>query len=321
MSQKSRSVEAVNTSSPAAEAQQKSSGISRPAVDPFQLKKSLPFSASAYAPGAGVVQRNSFEDYDTYEEAKDATTYSKALLDKQKDDRIEDHFQKRFDPEQQEKIYKANKRHYGGEDIISDLDQSTVLVKQDTKLVPHIDHRFPKSRGGSNSHANAAVLPAEGNIKKSNKLELSEEPTTPLAPYKYMGLTTPFADNKVGTFREFSSEQRAQILSDNRLYYDKGSPVSDVDGKTKLARYDTTRIPHIDHITAKGEGGTNFYFNAAVLPASSNMIKSGKKGRQFDLSYAVGNMTLKEYYEKKAEGALPFGSAIEDDNRDGSQSD
>ena len=74
MSQKSRSVEAVNTSSPAAEAQQKSSGISRPAVDPFQLKKSLPFSASAYAPGAGVVQRNSFEDYDTYEEAKDSFT-------------------------------------------------------------------------------------------------------------------------------------------------------------------------------------------------------------------------------------------------------
>jgi hypothetical protein len=351
MPQERRNTETAKTSSSAAAHGQRSSGASRPAVQPlqkiqsertneahgiaehsavapFQLKPNkagLPAGAAAVQnlAGVGVVQRNGIDDFETYKDAKKATIYSEALLDTQKDDPINDHFQKGFDSGQQREIYDTNKAHYDTEDqdIISDADGTTKLIKQNTDLVPHIDHRFPKSRGGSNSHFNAAVLPAKGNIKKSNKLELEGEPATPLEPYKLLATSSAFAPHKVGAFRDFSSEQRAEILSMNRMFYDKGSPVSDVDGKTKLARYDTTRTPHIDHITAKGEGGTNYYFNASVLPASSNIQKSGRKGRQYDINAEIGEMSLKTYYKKKEEGTLPPGGLIEDDRSDGSISD
>ncbi|GAA0547972.1 hypothetical protein [Chitinophaga japonensis] len=300
MSYLSKNTDAERAYFPAAVYQRSASGISRPAV----------------------VQRFGIEDFDTYQEAKDANIYSKALLDTQKDDRIEEHFQKKFDSDQQRAIYKVNKKHYGQGSIVSDGDGATLLVKQNTDLVPHIDHRFPKSRGGSNSYINAAVLPAKGNIKKSNKLELSAEPASALEPYKFLAFSSAFGPGKVGAFRDFTAEQRAEILSANQMHYDKGSPVSDVDGKTKLARFDTSRIPHIDHITAKGEGGTNFYFNAAVLPASDNMKKSGRKGREFDINHAIGKLTLERYYKKKEEGTLPPGGVIEDDrSASGSDSD
>ncbi len=349
MAQERKSPETLQTYSSAAAYNHSSLGISRPAVQalqklangkqdqtnssaelaavtPFQLKTRQDDSptgprAAQNRMGVEVVQRYGIEDFDTYEEAKEATIYSKALLDEQKDDPINDHFQKKFDSGQQTQIYEANKAYYEVDEIVSDADGETVLKKQNTKLVPHIDHRFPKSRGGTNSYLNAAVLPAEGNIKKSNKLELTEEPTTPLEPYRLLAVSSAFASSKVGTFREFSQEQRAEILSHNKSHYDSTSPVSDVDGKTKLAKYDTTRIPHIDHITAKSEGGTNYYFNASVLPASTNMQKSGRKGRQFDINAEIGEMSLAKYYEKKAEGTLPPGGLIEDDKSDGEISD
>lgn len=349
MPQERRSPETAQPSSSAAAYDQGSYGVSMPAVQPLQKMPSgqqgeitnsgesaavMPFQLKADKIGLsanpavvqnsvkiGVVQRMGIDDFETYNDAKDFNIYSRALLDTQKNDPINKHFQKKFDANQQREIYRVNQEHYGKGSIISDDDGETILIKQNTDLVPHIDHRFPKSRGGSNSYLNAAVLPAKGNIKKSNKLELEEEPGKPLEPYKYLALSSAFAPSKVGAFRDFTSEQRSEILSANRLHYDKGSPVSDVDGKTKLARYDTSHTPHIDHMTPKGEGGTNYYFNANVMPASDNIEKSGRKGRQFDINAEIGEMSLKKYYERKAADTLPPGNLIEDDRSDGSISD
>lgn len=160
-----------------------------------------------------------------------------------------------FDPYQADEVYKENKRHYGLDQIVSDGDGKTFLHKQNTKLIPHIDHRFPKSKGGSNHYTNAAVIPASTNIKKSDKLEISEEPTKGLPPYYLLAISSAFSGDKVGKHWDFSLEQRIEILTANRDHYGEDTPVSDIDGKTTLARVDTTRVPHIDHITAKGEGG------------------------------------------------------------------
>jgi len=157
------------------------------------------------------------------------------------------------------------------------------------------------------------VLAADKNLKKSNKLELGEEPDRALKPYRMLGLTSAFDDHKVGAGREFTSEQRKEILDANKAHYGVGSYVSDEDGATQLGKYDTTRIPHIDHITPKGEGGTNFYFNAQVLPASVNIGKSGQKGRRYDIDHGIGKMTLAKYYEKKEAGLLTDRPAIEDE--------
>ncbi len=118
----------------------------------------------------------------------------------------------------------------------------------------------------------------------------------------------------MGAFKEFSGEQRAAILEANTAYHDQGSPVSDVDGTTKLGRMDTTRVPHIDHITAKGEGGTNYYFNAQVLPANDNLYKSGEKGRRPDLENEVAEMSLVQYYKAKRKGQFGGRRAIEEDD-------
>ena len=230
-------------------------------------------------------------------------------MDTQKNDKIEDHFKKPFDTDQQIEIYKVNKERYESENITSDGDGTTALFKPDTKLLAHIDHRFPKSRGGTNHYTNAAVIGAQANMKKSNKLEIGEEPTKALEPYKLLAADSAFAEGKVGTYREFTADQRKAILDMNKMFYDKVT--SDADGKTELSRIDTTRVPHIDHITAKSEGGTNYYFNAKVLPASENIKKSGKKGQDADIDYEVGDMTLVEYYKAKGEGTLRGGSAIE----------
>jgi hypothetical protein len=255
-----------------------------------------------------VVQRNSFEDFDTYDDAKGATIYAQELLDEQKDDRISSHFQQPFGSQEISEIYRVNKSHYGNDHITSDGDGATPLVKTDTKTVAHIDHRYPKSRGGTNHYTNAAVIPGQTNMKKSNKLEIDEEPDKPLTPYAMLALDSAFRPEKVGKHREFTSEQRKAILDANSSHY--GEVRSDIDGATRLGNIDSTRVPHVDHITAKAEGGTDYYFNAAVLPASENIRKSGKKGQRRDIDYAVGEMTLVEYYEAKENGEMPFGSAI-----------
>lgn len=242
---------------------------------------------------APVVQRNCFQDFSSYSQAKNATIYSKALLDEQKDDPIKQHFQKNFDNNQQYKIYDVNKKHYSRNEIISDSDGTTPLVKADSDTVPHIDHRFPKSQGGTNSFNNAAVLSASKNMAKSNKLVIGKEPDKPLAPYVNL------KDNNynIGFAKGFSANQRQDILNANTNYYGQGCPVSDEDGTTKLGKYDTTQIPHVDHIKAKSEGGSNYYFNAMVLPASENIEKSGKKGQRLDLDYEAAELSLPKFYK------------------------
>ncbi len=264
-------------------------------------------SSGKMLPAVPVIQRNSFEDFDTYEEAKNANKYSKALLDEQKDDPIEWHVNKDFDSSQKNDIYKVNKKTYGENKIISDSDGVSILVKSDTKKIAHIDHRFPKSRGGSNHFTNAALITAKTNIQKSNKLELDEEPTVALKPYRMLFGDSAFSEKKVGPFRDFSAEQRKAIIDANDGYYD--GVTSDDDGETKLSKIDTTRVPHIDHITPKSEKGTNYAFNAMVLPASKNIQKSGPKGKKLDLDYEIGEMSLVKYYKKKEQGKI-FGSAF-----------
>ena len=147
-------------------------------------------------------------------------------------------------------------------------------MKTDTQTVAHIVHRYPKSRGGTNHSTHASVIPGQTNMKKSNKLEIDEEPDKPLAPYAMLALDSAFKPEKVGKHHEFTSEQRKAILDANRTHY--GEVRSDIDGTTKLGNIDSTRVPHVDHIMAKAEGGTNYYVNAAVLPASENIRESGK---------------------------------------------
>lgn len=249
-----------------------------------------------------VIQKKSFEDFDTYDEAKSYSDYSQDLLDTQKDDPIGDHFKEPFTPEQQEEIYAVNKATHESEEIISDGDNSTELYKTKTDTLAHIDHRFPKSKGGTNDYTNAAVITAKVNMKKSNKLEISKEPTKSLAPYEFLALDSAFGEGKVGAYREFSTEQRKAILNANSLYYT--GVTSDDDKTTKLSRIDTASVPHVDHITAKAEGGTNYYFNAMVLPASENIKKSGAKGRNNDIDYEYSKMSLVKYYEKKEAGDI-----------------
>lgn len=268
--------------------------------------------------GTQVAQRSSFEDFDSYADAKNATIYSKALLDEQKNTPIEEFFGKKFDNKQQEKIYKANKEHYKSKEIISDSNGAT-LYRQDMKVTPHIDHRYPKSRGGTNHYVNAAVLPAGANISKGSKLVLGKEPDTPLAPYA--GLSGKKSFEVCGGFMEFGTQQRKDILEANTNHYGKGGPVSDEDGKTVLSPYDTQSVPHIDHITARAEGGTNFYFNAEVLPAGENLSKSGKKGLNMDIDSKVGSMTLVKYYTEKKKKGISRESAIFAINNDSEEED
>jgi len=317
---------------PVAVYRQNAAGISRPAVSPFREQAiGTPSPATGLQPSQlkvmpapkallpGVIQRYGIDDFDTYSEAKKATIYSRAMLDRQTGP-IENYFKQKFNAQQQDAIYDTNIEHYGQDEIISDEDGRTELVKQDTELVPHIDHRFPKSQGGSNSYVNAAVLAAKANMIKGARLTVTQEPDVPLAPYATLHNSAAFR-GKVGRGRGFTTEQRNAILAANKNYYGKGTPVSDADQKTKLAKFDTSHIPHIDHITPMSEGGTNFYFNAAVVPASSNIEKGGAKGRAPDIDHEIGKLSLKAYYRKKATGELDDRAFVEDDNAMSSSSD
>jgi 5-methylcytosine-specific restriction endonuclease McrA len=166
-------------------------------------------------------------------------------------------------------------------------------------VVPHVDHRFPKSLGGTNSYANASVISAEENIRKGNKLLLSEEPVIALAPYRKL------KDPPQGVMRgrDFSAEQKERIYEANSKYYGDGSIHSDSD-KSKLERSDSSELPHIDHVTPKSNYGTNYYFNAMLIAADENIQKGGAKEEigfarenpydEFELS-----LTLPQFIERR----------------------
>jgi len=259
-----------------------------------------------------VVQRVCFEEFDSYREAKNYNKYSKALLDKQKDVRIKSMFGATFGATEKENIYKVNKEFYKKDNITSDGKDRRPLYKQDMKLTPHVDHIFPKSKGGHNGAENARVIPGDTNMSKGAKLVgVNKSPLDTLPPYASLPNTKPFEEDKVKAFGNFSTEQRKAILDANTKYYGLGAPVNDADGMTKLLPTDTSQVPHVDHITAKSEGGTGFYFNAAVLPANENLSKSGKKGLDMELDFEVGEMTLPQFYRYKKKKGENFQTSMQ----------
>jgi 5-methylcytosine-specific restriction endonuclease McrA len=271
--------------------------------------------------GHNALQRYGIDDFSTYSEAKNANPYSKKLLDTQKNDSIKTHFKKGFTPDQADEIYKVNLTHYKQGEIISDADGKTPLFRLDSSIVPHIDHRFPKSKGGSNNYANAQVLPAKENIAKSDKMALDKEPDVPLAPYEDLDKFDTKTKYIYGG--EFTAEQRELIKAANRKYYKQGAVVSDADGKTQLTDIDSSQVPNIDHITPKSVGGTNYYFNAQVWPMNENITKGGTKGANFDIEDEVAEMSLAKFYKEKEKGEIKQAAVfnakdmeIENDNDD-----
>ena len=104
---------------------------------------------------ADTVQCDRPEDFDSYDDALE-TPYGEHLHE-QVDDPIADHVGRAFSQAQRNKIYQTNEDANGGQ-LTSDTDGNHLTLAP-SSLVPHVDHRFPKSAGGSNSYANAAVLP------------------------------------------------------------------------------------------------------------------------------------------------------------------
>ena len=259
----------------------------------------------------GVVQLHRPEDYSSYAEAKDTNKYSRKLLDKQRTSKLASRVGKPFTPAQRNLIYDVNEEASGGQ-LTSDADGRN-LYRQDTDATPHVDHRFPKSKGGTNSYANAAVLPAKVNIQKSDNLvELSADPDVALPAYQ--GLVDP--PQGVMRGKDFSKEQRDAIYAANMAHYGRGSIVSDDDGATLLAKWDSSEVANVDHIFPRSAGGSSFYFNATVISAQENIQKGGERGNPDPAEfydYAELQMTLEQYYKFKKTEKIPGGVLSESD--------
>jgi 5-methylcytosine-specific restriction endonuclease McrA len=113
----------------------------------------------------------------------------------------------------------------------------------------------------------------------------------------YEKLENHHAFKVVGSFLEFTAEQRKAIKDANMNFY--GNLTSDGSEKTLLEPLDSSEVANVDHIVPKSDGGSNFYFNAQVLPMDENIqkggVKRGGKGKD-DLDFEIGSRTLKEYY-------------------------
>jgi hypothetical protein len=257
-----------------------------------------------------VLQRHCYEEYATFAQARRANPYSEKHLDTQKNDPIDRHERRGFDPNQRAAIIQTNKDDHGGR-IISDADGATELFELDVATTPHIDHRFPSQKGGSNSFMNARVLSAAENLaKSSNATDLAADPANPgdaLPQYQGLAATYP---GSVGRYGRFSAEQREAIKAANRAH-NGGTLKSDVSGAA-LGGGDSSTLAHIDHIKPKSRRGCNYYFNAQVIPADANITKSNllegetKRRSQFvsvenedEISDdEVGRMSLEKYYRK-----------------------
>jgi len=87
---------------------------------------------------------------------------------------------KDFTPATKRKILEQNKKQNGGV-VKSDKSGTPTVpsVKSTSGVTPpaneaHLDHIFPKSKGGTNSPSNARVLTREENREKSDKVEGQE---------------------------------------------------------------------------------------------------------------------------------------------------
>ena len=266
---------------------------------------------------AGMVQCFRPEDFESLDEAQN-TPYGEHLY-KQLDDPISEHVGQPFSPAQRNNIYATNARAHQGE-LRSETDPWQELFLQNTDETPHVDHRFPKSKQGSNSFANAAVLSAATNISKGNRITDTGHDPAPaeaLAPYQDFGTQPqqyPYPST-VGPGRLYSNDQRDAIYAANRRYYQRyyndGEIHSDLAGHEALFGNDSSQIPHVDHITPKVDGGTNYYFNARVISAEENLEKGGGDrpligfGRKERYDYPVSEMNLVEYFDYRRTGQLP----------------
>jgi len=267
------------------------------------------------ATSADMVQCYRPEDFKNLDEAQN-TPYGEHLYE-QLDDPISEHVGQPFSAGQRNKIYTTNARGHHGE-LHSDTPPEQELFLQNTDETPHVDHRFPKSAGGSNSFANAAVLSAATNISKGNRItDIHHDPAQAeaLAPYQYFWTHPQQYPSTVGTGRLFSNDQRSAIYDANRHYYDAiyndDEIHSDLPGHEALFGNDSSQIPHVDHITPKVDGGTNYYFNARVISAEENLEKGGGDrpqigfGRKERYDYPVSEMNLVEYFAFRRTGKLP----------------
>lgn len=274
--------------------QQNGSGVKRSPSTPIHPHSVTDntFVLAATQGSRQFIQRNRPEDFKSYEEAKKANKYSQELLDGQAKDKLEDHIGKGFTSEEIKNIYKVNKKV--DNKIHSDSD-GRELKRQDTSTTPHVDHRFPKAKGGTNSFRNAAVLSAKSNISKSDKTtEIKQEPSESLKPYKDLD----DSNHTIEKRREFSAEQKKDIYKANINYYKKGGIISDEDGKTSLTGFDSSKVPHVDHITPKSDEGSSYYFNAQILAANENIKKGGvKKKKNSRYGWIEEQMNLREYYQ------------------------
>jgi 5-methylcytosine-specific restriction endonuclease McrA len=223
--------------------------------------------------GPGVVQCKRPENFSTYAEAVGENVYSQRLLKKQKGDTLRQHFMKDFTPTERTNVLAANMGANGGR-IRSDEPPHRRLYMQDPNEEPQVDHRYPKSRGGSNSYENAAVLSKTSNVSKSNRLLVEEEPDEALPPYR--GLTVDRGE-VIGRGREFSAKQRDRIYKANKRYYRQRAIISDEDEETILEKLPPDRFANVDHITPKSDGGFTYYFNAQVLSQTANTSKGGRR--------------------------------------------
>jgi len=264
---------------------------------------------------AGMVQCSRPEDYKSLAEAQN-TPYGEHLYE-QLDDPISKHVGQPFSPAQRNNIYATNARDHNGE-LHSDTRPGQELFPQNTDETPHVDHRFPKSAGGSNSSANAAVLSAATNISKGNRItDINHDPAPAeaLAPYQYFSTHPQQYPSTVGTGLLFSKYQRDAIYDANRRHYNgiynDGEIHSDLAGHEALFGGDSSQIPHVDHITPKVDGGTNYYFNARVISAEENLEKGGGDrpsigfGRKERYDYPESEMTLPEYFDYRQTDELP----------------
>lgn len=277
------------------------------------------------ATSAGLVQCFRPEDFNSLDEAQD-TPYGEYLY-KQLDDPISKHVGQPFSPAQRNNIYDTNVRNHKGK-LRSDTDPGQELFLQNTDETPHVDHRFPKSAGGSNSFANAAVLSAATNISKGNRItdvDHDPAPAEALAPYQHFGTHPQQYPSTVGNGRLFSNDQRTAIYNANRQYYNDGEIHSDLPGHETLFGNDSSQIPHVDHITPKVDGGTNYYFNARVISAEENLEKGGGDrppigfGRKERYDYPVSEMNLVEYFNYRRTGQLPERLVEESESEEASE--
>ena len=95
-------------------------------------------------------------------------------------DHLEDHTSvgegKEFTRTQKKKVLEENRKRNNGELRDDETGEVGMPHQQSKKGVPHadnevhIDHYYPRSKGGTNSYKNARVRLRKYNIKKGNKL-------------------------------------------------------------------------------------------------------------------------------------------------------